>query len=73
MGLIRLLLVIILFYIIFRAFLKIGKIFTDDIKSNNNTTKSNKNKKGRITIIKGKEKKKIIPDDFGEYVDYEEL
>jgi len=71
MGFFRLILVILFFYIIFRAILKIGKIIVKN--SNSDSKYSESTKKGKVRIIKGKEKKKIIPDGHGEYVDYEEL
>lgn len=70
MGLFRFLLIVLIIYLIFKAIFRIGKVFFNNIDTTEN---SKSNKKGKITIIKGKEKKKIVPDGYGEYVDYEEV
>jgi len=73
MGLFRFLLIVLIIYLIFKAIFRIGKVFFNNIDTTEHSKNSNSNKKGKITIIKGKEKKKIIPDGYGEYVDYEEV
>lgn len=84
MGLIRFILIVFAFYLFFRVFTSVVlpfivkrslRKFQDKFYQRNpNAHTQDKNKEGEVTIKdSGHQEEVKIPEDFGEYIDYEDI